>query len=72
VADMIAPDMGAICSPENDPDVLAGVLRQYLDDADLRARHGAAARSYAEAVYAAPVVAEQIERLLEAAIAQKR
>ena len=72
VADMITPEMGAICSPENDPDALVAVLRPYLDDPDLRARHGAAARSSAEAVYAAPVVAEQIERLFEVAIARGR
>lgn len=72
VADMIAPEMGAICSPENDPEVLADLLRPYLDDPDLRARHGAAARSFAEAAYAAPVVAEQVERLFEAALARVR
>ena len=72
VADMISPEMGAICSPENDPDVLAGLLRPYLDDPGLRARHGSAARSFAERVYAAPVVAEQVESLFEAAIARRR
>ena len=72
VADMISPEMGAICSPENDPDVLAGLLRPYLDDPDLRARHGRAARSFAERVYAAPVVAEQVESLFEAALARGR
>ena len=70
VADMITPETGAICSPENDPDVLAGVLRPYLDDPDLRTRHGTAARAFAERAYAAPVVAEQIERLFDAAISR--
>ena len=69
VADMITPEMGAICSPENDPDVLAGALRKYVENPDLRKQHGAAARTFAERVFAAPVVAEQIERLLIAAIA---
>ena len=68
VADMITAEMGAICSPENDPRALAGVLRAYQDDAERRARHGAAARSRAERSYAAPVVAEQVEGLLSAAI----
>jgi glycosyltransferase involved in cell wall biosynthesis len=72
VADMIAPEMGAICSPENDPDVLTGLLRDYLDDPALRTRHGSAARSFAEQVYAAPVVAEQVERLFAAAVARPR
>jgi len=67
VADMITPEIGAICSPENDPDVLAGLLRRYLEDSELRERHGSAARALAEEVYAAPVVAAQIERLFEAA-----
>ena len=70
VADMIGPDLGAICSPENDPDVLVGLLRRYLDDPDLRTRHGDAARSFAERSYASPVVAERVESLLEQALAQ--
>ena len=72
VADMIAPEMGAICSPENDPDVLAGLLRPYVNDPNLRTQHGSAARSFAEQVYAAPVVAGQVERLFQAAIARGR
>lgn len=69
VADMITPEIGAICSPENDPEVLARALRRYLENPDLRKRHGAAARRFAERAYAAPVVAEQIERLFTAASA---
>ena len=71
VSDMISPGMGAICTPENDPAVLAELLRPYLADADLRHRHGAAAREWAERVYAAPVVADQIERLFAAAISSR-
>ena len=70
VADMIGPDFGAICSPENDPEVLVGVLQRYLDDPDMRARHGDAAKSFAQRAYASPVVAERVERLFEQAIAQ--
>lgn len=68
VADMITPDFGAICSPENDPDALTDVLRVYLQDPELRAAHGRVARSLAEAKYAAPVVAEGIEHMFQATI----
>lgn len=71
VADMVTSEVGAICSPENDPEVLVSLLRRYVGDPDLRSRHGAAARSYAERVYAAPVVAERVEQLLEEAIASR-
>ena len=69
VADMISPAVGAICAPENDPEVLVGLLRRYINGPELCSRQGRAARSLAEGVYAAPVVAERIERLLVAAIA---
>jgi glycosyltransferase involved in cell wall biosynthesis len=64
VHDMIAPEFGAIAEPENDPAALAALLRRYLDDPALAARQGEAARAHAERTYAAPVVAEQLERLL--------
>jgi glycosyltransferase involved in cell wall biosynthesis len=69
VADMIKPEFGGIASPENEPDALRPLISRYLDDPDRLAREGAAARAYAERTYAAPVVAERIERLLEDAIA---
>jgi glycosyltransferase involved in cell wall biosynthesis len=72
VADMITPETGAICSPENDPSALAEILRAYRDDRELGIRHGATARLVAERSYAAPVVAEQIERLFHAAIASRQ
>jgi glycosyltransferase involved in cell wall biosynthesis len=68
VADMITSDFGAICSPENDPDALTDVLRVYVQDPELRAVHGRVARSLAESKYAAPVVAEGIERMFQATI----
>ncbi len=68
VADMIMPEFGGIASPENDPDALRPLISRYLEDPDRVRRDGAAARAYAERTYAAPVVAEQIERLLEDAI----
>ena len=69
VADMISPEIGGIASPENDPESLRRLLVRYLEDPDRAAREGAAARAFAERTYAAPVVAELIEGLLEKAIA---
>jgi glycosyltransferase involved in cell wall biosynthesis len=68
VADMISPELGGIASPENDPAALRALLARYLDDPARIEREGAAARAYAERTYAAPVVATEIERLLEAAL----
>jgi glycosyltransferase involved in cell wall biosynthesis len=72
VADMIRPEFGGIASPENEPDSLQALLARYLDDPERLAREGAAARAYAERTYAAPVVAELIEGLLDDAIAAGR
>jgi glycosyltransferase involved in cell wall biosynthesis len=68
VADMIMPEFGGISTPENDPEALRALIAPYLQDPGRVAREGAAARAYAEQTYAAPVVAEQIERLLADAI----
>jgi glycosyltransferase involved in cell wall biosynthesis len=68
VSDMISPELGGITSPENDPAALKALLERYLDDPQRVAREGAAARAHAERTYAAPVVAEAIERLLNSAI----
>jgi glycosyltransferase involved in cell wall biosynthesis len=70
VSDMITPEIGAIASPENDPDSLRPLLERYLEDPGRIERDGAAARALAERKYAAPIVAAQIEQLLEAAIRQ--
>ncbi len=72
VADLITPEFGGITSPENDPDALAQMLRGYLDDPGRGERQGRAARAYAEQTYAAPVVAELIDGLLDDAIATGR
>jgi glycosyltransferase involved in cell wall biosynthesis len=72
VADMIRPEFGAISSPENDPDALRALIAPYLDDPARAVREGAAARTYAEQTYAAPVVAERIEHLLEDAMGAVR
>ena len=72
VADMITPEIGGIASPENDPASLRELLGGYLDDPERVEREGRAARAHAERTYAAPVVAESIERLLDDAIASGR
>jgi len=69
VSDMITPELGGIASPENEPDSLRALLERYLDDPQRVAREGAAARAHAERIYAAPVVAQGIEELLNAALA---
>ena len=72
VADMITPEIGGIASPENDPASLRELLGVYLDDPGRVEREGRAARAHAERTYAAPVVAESIEGLLDDAIASGR
>jgi glycosyltransferase involved in cell wall biosynthesis len=69
VSDMISSEIGGIAEPENDPDSLRALLVRYLDDPQRASREGAAARAHAERTYAAPVVAELIEGLLDDAIA---
>jgi glycosyltransferase involved in cell wall biosynthesis len=69
VSDMIRPEFGDIASPENDPDSLRPLLARYLDEPERVTREGEAARAYAERTYAAPVVAERLEGLLNEAIA---
>jgi glycosyltransferase involved in cell wall biosynthesis len=66
---MITPEIGGIAEPENDPASLRALLVRYLDDPQRAAREGEAARAYAERTYAAPVVAQMIEGLLDDAIA---
>ncbi|HYM55202.1 MAG TPA: glycosyltransferase family 4 protein, partial [Solirubrobacteraceae bacterium] len=71
VSDMITPEIGGIADPENDPGSLRALLAGYIDDPQRVAREGAAARRHAERTYAAPVVAESIEGLLDEAIASR-
>lgn len=71
VSDMITPEIGGIANPENTPASLRALLERYLADPGRAAREGAAARAHAERTYAAPVVAEMIEGLLEGAIATR-
>ena len=69
VSDMIRPEFGGISSPENEPESLRALLARYIDDPGRVVREGSAARAYAESTYAAPVVAKQIEGLLDRALA---
>jgi glycosyltransferase involved in cell wall biosynthesis len=69
VSDMIRPEFGGIASPENEPESLRALLARYIDDPARVLREGSAARAYAESTYAAPVVAKQIEGLLDRALA---
>jgi glycosyltransferase involved in cell wall biosynthesis len=68
VSDMISDDLGGIASPENEPGSLKALLSPYLDDPARVERQGAVARAYAERTYAAPVVAELIEGLMNDAL----
>ncbi len=72
VADMITSELGGIADPENDPASLCALIAPYLSDPARVEREGAAARAYAEGIYAAPVVAELIEGLLDGAIRRVR
>jgi glycosyltransferase involved in cell wall biosynthesis len=71
VADMISEEVGAIASPENSPASLRALIERYIDHPERIEREGRAAREHAERTYAAPVVAETIERLLREAIATR-
>ncbi len=71
VSDMISEEIGAIASPENSPASLRALIERYIDHPERVEREGWAAREYAERTYAAPVVAETIERLLGEAIATR-
>ena len=67
VGDILGPGVGGIAEPENDPDALVALLREYVDDPERVRREGEEARRRVEATYAAPVVAEHIENLLRQA-----
>jgi glycosyltransferase involved in cell wall biosynthesis len=70
VADIIVPGVGEIAEPENDPAALAAAVRRYSSDPERIAREGEEARRRAVERYDAPVVAAQIEGLLELATAR--
>jgi glycosyltransferase involved in cell wall biosynthesis len=67
VSDILGPGVGGIAEPENDPDALVALLREYVEDPERARREGEEARRRVESTYAAPVVAEHIENLLRQA-----
>ena len=64
VADLIEDGLGAIVSPENDPEALAAVLRLYDGDPERVRREGALAARRARERFDAAVVAGEAERLI--------
>ena len=66
VVDLIAPGTGEIASPENDPDVVAALLRRYRDDRELRRKVGTAGRAHAIEIHDAEAIAARLEVLLAA------
>jgi glycosyltransferase involved in cell wall biosynthesis len=67
VEDLIEDGVGAIVSPENDPEALAAVLRRYQSDPERVRREGAQGARMALERFDAARVAELAERLLEPA-----
>jgi glycosyltransferase involved in cell wall biosynthesis len=67
VSEMITDGVGQIASPENDAPTLTAILREYLDDPERVRREGDAALERALSTYDAPVVAERIEKIFQAA-----
>ncbi len=58
--------------PPGDPDAMAGALRRYIDDPDLIARHGTAARARAEAEFALEIMAGRYLAVYDALLAKRR
>ena len=69
VADMISPEIGGIASPENDPGARCRAVAATSPIPSGSRARAPGPRRAAER-YAAPVVAEQIERLLDQATAR--
>ena len=65
VEDLIEEGLGAIVSPENDPEALAAVLRRYEGDPERVRREGALGARRAVERFDSARVAERAERLLE-------
>lgn len=60
---LLAPGTGAIADPENDPHVVAELLRGYRDDPARAHDEGVAARRRAAELHDADAIAARIERL---------
>lgn len=61
VAELFTPDVDGIITPVSDVNALAAALRRLLDDADLRASLGRAARQKAERTLSLPAYARACE-----------
>lgn len=69
VVDLIGDGSGTIVAPENDPEAMAAVLREYAADPERVRREGDLAARRAAERFDAAAVAEQAERLLGGAAA---
>lgn len=68
---VVEGETGALVPP-GDPDAMAGALRRYIDDPDLIARHGTAARARAEAEFALDVMAGRYLAVYDRLLAKRR
>jgi glycosyltransferase involved in cell wall biosynthesis len=64
VADLIEAGLGTIVTPENDPDAVSAVLREYASDPERVRREGALAARRASERFDAAVVAARAEQLI--------
>jgi glycosyltransferase involved in cell wall biosynthesis len=64
VAGLVEEGLGTIVSPENDPDAVAAVLREYAGDPERVRREGALAARRAGERFGAATVAARAERLI--------
>jgi glycosyltransferase involved in cell wall biosynthesis len=64
VAGLFGDGVGAVASPENDPDAVAELLRQYAADPERTRREGALASKRAAARFDAAAVAARAEELI--------
>jgi len=63
--DLIEPEVTGLLVPPRDPEALARAITRLLDDADLRRRLGAAARSRATSTFSAATMARRFEALYD-------
>ena len=66
VVGLVGDGVGAVASPENDPDAVAAILREYAEDPERVAREGELAASLARERFDAAAVAARAEQLIGA------